>query len=155
MLSQTTTTMPAFGSLNMRLHTKKQQRTYETNSHETNSPNLHPTNQLHDTTTDQLHRPHRLEYTLSHNNNLLLALSDLAAATHVDTHELLAALKHTVDARVAHQLETQNAATAEWIRKDREVWELQRWQPFVGWGSRFPGHLYPWESRWVRRDLSR
>ena len=42
-----------------------------------------------------------------------------------------------------------------WILEDREVWELQRWQPFVSWGSSFPGHLYPGERRWVRRDLSK
>jgi hypothetical protein len=67
---------------------------------------------------------------------------------------LLARVQRAVDAQVERVLSA-SSGIEPWIRADREVWELQRWQPFVGWGSSFPGHLYPGERRWVRRDLSK
>lgn len=34
-----------------------------------------------------------------------------------------------------------------------EVFESERWQPFVGWGSTYPGHFLPHEQRrWCNRD---
>ena len=45
------------------------------------------------------------------------------------------------------------APDAPWILEDGEVWELQRWEPFGGWGSTFPGHLYPTDpARWCQRS---
>jgi hypothetical protein len=67
---------------------------------------------------------------------------------------LLARVQRAVDAQVERVLSL-SSGIEPWIRADREVWELQRWQPFVGWGSSFPGHLYPGERRWVRRDMSK
>lgn len=37
---------------------------------------------------------------------------------------------------------TMTAVQAALIRRET-VYEFERWQPFVGWGSSYPGHLYP------------
>lgn len=138
-----------------------------------------------------------VEYTITKDGTLLLALTDLALATDTDeqvrrsagslrwrwfpvephggarraarrsrvaharlaeppaatcpAQALLSRVQRAVDAQVERVLSA-SSGIESWIRADREVWELQRWQPFVGWGSSFPGHLYPGERRWVRRD---
>ena len=36
-----------------------------------------------------------------------------------------------------------------------EIFENQRFQPFAGWGSKWPGHMMPGDpSRWSNRDYS-
>ena len=95
-----------------------------------------------------------VEYTVSADGTLLFALSDLALVAQHDEHVLLARVARAIDSQIESML-GDAVVTEPWIRADREVWELQRWQPFVKWGSSFPGHLYPGERRWVRRDRSR
>ena len=96
----------------------------------------------------------RITYTIERDGTLLLALSDLAPSDPAAARALLARVAEAVGRRVRTLLA--DAPDAPWILEDGEVWELQRWEPFVGWGSTFPGHLYPtdparWCQRWCQR----
>ena len=93
----------------------------------------------------------RITYTIERDGTLLLALSDLAPSDPAAARALLARVAEAVGRRVRTLLA--DAPDAPWILEDGEVWELQRWEPFVGWGSTFPGHLYPTDpARWCQRS---
>ena len=93
----------------------------------------------------------RITYTIERDGTLLLALSDLAPSDPAAARALLARVADAVGRRVRTLLA--DAPDAPWILEDGEVWELQRWEPFVGWGSTFPGHLYPTDpARWCQRS---
>ena len=93
----------------------------------------------------------RITYTIERDGTLLLALSDLAPSDPAAARALLARVAEAVGRRVRTLLA--DAPDAPWILEDGEVWELQRWEPFVGWGSSFPGHLYPTDpARWCQRS---
>ena len=105
-----------------------------------------------------------ITYTVESDGTLLLSLDDLArSAESGDCHPALeAGCQRRLLARVVEALEKRisaelsQTACEPWILKDREVWELQRWEPFVGWGSSYPGHLYPTDpGRWTSRDQRR
>ena len=100
----------------------------------------------------------RVAYTVDADGTLWLALDDLAIAVGAPgtERELLARLTSAVDKRLVRELAIKSPDCEPWILADREVWELQRWEPFVGWGSTWPGHLYPTDpSRWTSRDMLR
>ena len=96
-------------------------------------------------------------YTVEADGTLLLSLDDLARVEQAPyaTHKLLARVVEALEKRISAELS--QTACEPWIIKDREVWELQRWEPLgLGWGSLYPGHLYPTDpGRWTSRDQRR
>ena len=98
----------------------------------------------------------QITYTVDGDGTLLLSLDDLACAVGMPGHELrlLGRARAALEKRISSELAV--SACAPWILEDREVWELQRWEPFVWWGSKYPGHLYPTDpGRWTSRDQRR
>ena len=71
-----------------------------------------------------------VEYTVSADGTLLFALSDLALVAQHDEHVLLARVARAIDSQIESML-GDAVVTEPWIRADREVWELQRWQMCV------------------------
>ena len=97
-----------------------------------------------------------ITFTTDRDGKLLLAISELALSIEpigsVSSKDLLACVAQAVATR---QLQCVRDGLPLWVTREREVWELQRWQPFVGWGSKFPGHLFPGEHQWVSHDFSK
>ena len=95
-------------------------------------------------------------YTVEADGTLLLSLDDIARVEQAPcaTHEPLARVVGALEKRISAELS--QTACESWIVQDREVWELQRWEPLIGWGSSYPGHLYPTDpGQWTSRDQRR
>ena len=72
-----------------------------------------------------------ITYTVDSDGTLLLAVDDLVSALGTPGAEcdLLSRVTSALEKKLDLALADSNCP--DWIAKDREIWELQRWEPFV------------------------